>query len=62
MMPSEMEEAQTIMMMVMKAGRPSERSSKLMLRMGDIIIRPTMISAGEVAAAGTEPKSGCRKK
>ena len=50
------------MIIHVKAGIDSEKSSKGIFTIGSIISRPTMISAGAVAAAGIERKSGEKKR
>ena len=46
----------------MKAGIDSEKSLKLILRIGSSIIRPTMISTGAVAADGMDRNNGEKNK
>ena len=50
------------MIIHVKAGIDSEKSSKGIFTIGSIISRPTMISAGAVAAEGIERKSGEKKR
>ena len=47
---------------VRKAGRPSLISLKLIFATDDIINNPTMIRAGEVAAAGTIRNNGAKNR
>ena len=49
-----------IIMIVMKEGIASLKSSKLMFKIGDIIKKPTNTKAGVVAAAGTIRKIGAK--
>ena len=49
-------------MMHTNAGRDSEKSSNLILVIDSIIIKPTRISAGAVAADGIERKRGEKKR
>lgn len=51
-----------MVMIQMKAGSDSEKSSNLIFVTDSIIIRPTRISAGAVAADGIERKSGEKKR
>ena len=48
-------------MIVIKAGTASEKLSKSIFRIGDIIKKPTNIKAGAVAAAGTIVNTGAKK-
>jgi hypothetical protein len=57
-MPFEMEYVSGIITTHTNAGIDSEKSSNGIFVIGSIIIRPTIISAGAVAAAGIERKSG----
>ena len=59
--PLEIEYVRGIMMMQMNAGIDSEKSSSGILVIGSIIRRPTITSAGAVAAAGMERKRGEKK-
>jgi len=61
-MPSLMLKQKGITAIVMKAGRASTGSSQLIFAMGDIIIMPTTMSAGAVAAAGMARNRGAQTK
>ena len=50
-----------IVMIVIKAGMPSERSVNSIFAAALIIIKPTMIRAGADAADGTSKKRGLKK-
>ena len=56
--PLEMEYVSGIIMMHTKAGIDSEKSPKGIFLIGSSISRPTMTSAGAVAAAGMERNRG----
>ena len=60
--PFEIEYVSGIMMRHTNAGIDSEKSSNGIFVTGSIMRRPTMMSAGAVAAAGIERKSGEKKR
>ena len=59
--PLEIEYVRGIIMMQMNAGIDSEKSSSGILKIGSIMSRPTITSAGAVAAAGMDRKRGEKK-